>query len=109
MIRSASPDTALMVLDDQAGEARQEVAAHAGADGLINLAQDWRMVGEAVLAAAEQPGTGRAVGDAITVLSRAPICSSCLEEELAARPSWCSRSTTSGRLPAAMPTATWTR
>ena len=54
VVRLASPDAALMVLDDQAGEARQEVAAHAGADGIINLAQDWRTAGEALLAAADR-------------------------------------------------------
>jgi EAL domain-containing protein (putative c-di-GMP-specific phosphodiesterase class I)/GGDEF domain-containing protein len=64
-VHRASPDIALMVLDDQAGEARQEVAAHAGADGLINLAQDWKVVGEAVLAAAERRARARAVGDVI--------------------------------------------
>jgi EAL domain-containing protein (putative c-di-GMP-specific phosphodiesterase class I)/GGDEF domain-containing protein len=64
-VHRASPDIALMVLDDQAGEARQEVAAHAGADGLVNLAQDWKAVGEAVLAAAERRARARAVGDVI--------------------------------------------
>ncbi|MGO8686921.1 MAG: EAL domain-containing protein [Candidatus Dormibacteria bacterium] len=66
-IHEAVPDTALIVLDDQAGDARQEVAAHAGADGLINLAQDWRAVGEAVLSAAEHRARGRAVGDVMRV------------------------------------------
>jgi EAL domain-containing protein (putative c-di-GMP-specific phosphodiesterase class I)/GGDEF domain-containing protein len=80
VIREASPDVALMVLDDQAGEARQEVAAHAGADGLINLAQDWRTVGEAVLAAAERRARARAVGDAITVQAEPDLLGS-LEED----------------------------
>jgi EAL domain-containing protein (putative c-di-GMP-specific phosphodiesterase class I)/GGDEF domain-containing protein len=73
VVRLASPDAALMVLDDQAGEARQEVAAHAGADGIINLAQDWRTAGEAVLAAADRRARARAVGDAITVQSEADL------------------------------------
>jgi len=64
-VHRASPDIALTVLDDQAGEARQEVAAHAGADGLMNLAQDGKAVGEAVLAAAERRARARAVGDII--------------------------------------------
>ncbi len=72
-IRLASPDTALMVLDDQAGEARHEVAAHAGADGTINLAQDWRSAGEAVLAAADQRARARAVGDTIRASSEAEL------------------------------------
>jgi EAL domain-containing protein (putative c-di-GMP-specific phosphodiesterase class I)/GGDEF domain-containing protein len=67
VIHQAVPDTALVVIDDQAGGARREVALHAGADGLINLAQDWRSVGEAVLAAAEHRARGRAVGDVMTV------------------------------------------
>ena len=64
-IGQASPDTALIVLDDQVGEARREVAVHAGADGVVNLAQDSRTAGEAVLAAAERRARARAVGDAI--------------------------------------------
>ena len=72
-IHRASPDTALMVLDDQAGGARHEVAAHAGADGIINLAQDWRTAGEAVLAAADRRARARAVGDAITALGEADL------------------------------------
>jgi EAL domain-containing protein (putative c-di-GMP-specific phosphodiesterase class I)/GGDEF domain-containing protein len=73
VIRGASPDTALMVLDDQAGQARHEVAAHAGADGVINLAQDWRSAGEAVLAAADRRARARAVGDAVAVTSDADL------------------------------------
>jgi len=69
VIHRAIPDTALLVLDDQAGEARLEVALHAGADGVINLAEDWRTVGEAVLAAAEERARSRAVGDVIMVLA----------------------------------------
>jgi EAL domain-containing protein (putative c-di-GMP-specific phosphodiesterase class I)/GGDEF domain-containing protein len=72
-VRRACPDAALMVLDDQAGEAREEVAAHAGADGIINLAQDWKSAGEAVLGAAGQRARARAVGDAITVESEADL------------------------------------
>jgi len=75
----ASPDTAIIVLDDQAGGARQEVAGHAGADGLINLAQDWRSAGEAVLAAAEQRARARAVADAIAVETEPQLAAS-LEE-----------------------------
>jgi len=73
VVRRACPDTALIVLDDQAGESRHEVAGHAGADGLINLAQDWRVVGEAVLAAAERRARARAVGDAIAASSDADL------------------------------------
>ena len=80
VVRLACPDAALLVLDDQAGEARAEVAAHAGADGIINLAQDWRSVGEAVLAAADQRARARAVGDAIAVQSEADLLGP-LEEE----------------------------
>ncbi len=72
-VRLACPDAALMVLDDQAGEAREEVAAHGGADGIINLAQDWKSAGEAVLAAASQRARARAVGDAIAVTSEADL------------------------------------
>jgi EAL domain-containing protein (putative c-di-GMP-specific phosphodiesterase class I)/GGDEF domain-containing protein len=67
VIHQAIPETALLVLDDQAGDARLEVAAHAGADGLLNLAQDWRTMGEEVLAAAENRARGRAVADALMV------------------------------------------
>jgi EAL domain-containing protein (putative c-di-GMP-specific phosphodiesterase class I) len=49
------------------------VAAHAGADGIINLAQDWKSAGEAVLAAADQRARARAVGDAIAVRSEADL------------------------------------
>ncbi len=80
VVRLACPDAALMVLDDQAGEAREEVAAHAGADGIINLAQDWKSAGEAVLAAADQRARARAVGDAIAVQSEADLLG-LLEEE----------------------------
>ena len=75
-VSQASPDTAVIVLDDQAGESRQEVAAHAGADGLINLAQDWRSAGEAVLAAAEHRARTRAVADAIAVQAEAELAAS---------------------------------
>jgi EAL domain-containing protein (putative c-di-GMP-specific phosphodiesterase class I)/GGDEF domain-containing protein len=79
-VRWDSPDTALVVLDDQAGEARQEVAAHAGADGLVNLAEDWKVVGEAVLSAAERRARARAVGDVIAVQSEPDLLRS-LETE----------------------------
>lgn len=73
VVRLACPDAALLVLDDQVGEARAEVAAHAGADGIINLAQDWKSAGEAVLAAADQRARARAVGDAVAVRSEADL------------------------------------
>ena len=73
VVRRACPDTALIVLDDQAENPATRWPAHAGADGLINLAQDWRVVGEAVLAAAERRARARAVGDAIGASSDADL------------------------------------
>lgn len=63
--RERCPEVAVVVLDDQGGEARREVARHAGADALTSLAEDWRTIGETVLEAAGRRARARAVGDVL--------------------------------------------
>ncbi|MGA8014655.1 MAG: EAL domain-containing protein [Candidatus Dormiibacterota bacterium] len=63
--RALCPGIALVVLDDQGGASREAVAAHAGADALVSLAEDWKAVGEAVLEAAQRRARTRAIDDVL--------------------------------------------
>jgi EAL domain-containing protein (putative c-di-GMP-specific phosphodiesterase class I)/GGDEF domain-containing protein len=78
-IRRNCPDIAVAVLDDRGGAGREAVAVHAGADTLRVLSEDWKVLGETVLGAADQRAEDRAVGDVIEVTAVEAFARRCEE------------------------------